>query len=48
MSILAHQSERGIVGEPVILGHSFDMLGASIGTRRGDRRLGPNFGGKHE
>ena len=24
MSILAHQSERGIVGETVILGHSFD------------------------
>jgi thiosulfate reductase cytochrome b subunit len=32
MSILAHQSERGTVGETVILGHSFDttdVLGAS-------------------
>jgi len=24
MSTLAHQSERGIVGETVVLGHSFD------------------------
>src|SRR5260370_21346727 len=32
MSILAHESERGMVGETVILGHSFDttgVLGAS-------------------
>jgi hypothetical protein len=51
MSILAHRSERGIVGKTLILAHSFDttcVLGASNGARRSDPRVGPDFGGKHE
>ena len=30
LSILAHQSERGIVGETTILGHSFDTTGMLV------------------
>jgi len=35
MSIRAHQSERGIVGETMILGHSFDTTGVLGASREG-------------
>ena len=40
MSILTHQSERGIVGETVILGHSFDTTGA-LGASSEDGQISP-------
>jgi thiosulfate reductase cytochrome b subunit len=46
MSILAHQSEHGIVGETVILGHSFDttgVLGASSEDGQISRRAFPSW-----
>jgi thiosulfate reductase cytochrome b subunit len=40
LSILARQSERGIVGETVILGHSFDTSGV-LGASSEDGRISP-------
>jgi thiosulfate reductase cytochrome b subunit len=40
MSILAHQSERGIVGEMVILGHSLDTTGV-LGASSEDGQISP-------
>src|SRR5438128_3177593 len=40
MSILARQSERGTVGKTVILGHSFDTLGA-LSTWRENGQISP-------
>jgi thiosulfate reductase cytochrome b subunit len=40
LSILAHQSERGIVGETTILGHSFDTTGV-LGASNEDGEISP-------
>ncbi len=40
MSIQAHQTERGIVGETVILGHSFDTTGV-LGASSEDGQISP-------